>query len=102
MAELSRLGPLLYKPLPVTVQVGLGDDEHRWNAIRLLRILLNTDDTVVECILRVVILEAALSYEALSYVWSKAVRLDYIVYNGYRKPVTSNLGAALKTFEIPR
>ncbi|KAL5323657.1 hypothetical protein ACEPPN_008197 [Leptodophora sp. 'Broadleaf-Isolate-01'] len=68
--------------------------------IRLLKILPGSAPSIVECELVVVRLDKAPPYEALSYVWGNPELLDYVVCNGQRKSVTTNLGIALKHLRL--
>ncbi|PVH77480.1 hypothetical protein DL98DRAFT_367783, partial [Cadophora sp. DSE1049] len=64
--------------------------------IRLLRILPGAAPSIVECELRVVRLDSAPPYEALSYVWGELNLSDYVICNGQIISITRNLGIALR------
>lgn len=68
---------------------------------RILKLLPGSADEPIRCTLRVVRINAYLSYEALSYTWGDSAHRVEVQVNGQPLPVTRNLGAALCALRLP-
>jgi hypothetical protein len=95
-SESTSINSSIYSPLPPPVYDETHAHKYRRSTIRLLTIFPGPQSTIIECRLQLAILEEAPAFEALSYVWGDPNPADWIHCNGQRKPVTPNLGAALR------
>jgi len=82
-----------YEPLPVSAYK---------DAIRLIELLPDDNDSEIRCNLQVVFLNDSIQYEAISYYWGDPANTMPIFVNGKTLKITVNLHSALKGLRYPK
>jgi hypothetical protein len=82
-----------YEPLPIGA---------RRDAVRLIELLPDDNDSEIRCNLQAVFLTDSIQYEAISYYWGDPANTTPIFVNGKTLKIIVNLHSTLKGLRYPK